>query len=205
MIMSAKNCDAMGRFRSVTVGFRVSPEEGEQLDRLVKLSGLTKQDYITDRLLEKTVVVQGNPKVYKALKGQLTDVLNGNAKYDCNGWFEISVPPMSSMVLVENDGSFEIDCSYSEPKEVYETSEVEETIEKEPELVPEEIVKGKYRHFKGNEYEVIDFAKDSETCETMVIYRALYGDGELWVRPYKMFQEIIERDGKRIRRFERIE
>ena len=74
--MSAKNCDALGRFRSVTVGFRVSPEEGEQLDRLVKLSGQTKQDYITDRLLERAVVVQGNPKVYKALKGQLTDVLN---------------------------------------------------------------------------------------------------------------------------------
>ena len=74
--MSAKNCDALGRFRSVTVGFRVSPEEGEQIDRLVKLSGLTKQDYITDRLMEKAVVVQGNPKVYKALKGQLTDVLN---------------------------------------------------------------------------------------------------------------------------------
>ena len=73
--MSAKNCDALGRFRSVTVGFRVSPEEGAQLDRLVKLSGQTKQDYITDRLLERAVVVQGNPKVYKALKGQLVNVL----------------------------------------------------------------------------------------------------------------------------------
>ena len=73
--MSAKNCDAQGRFRSVTVGFRVSPEEGEQLDRLVKLSGLTKQDYITNRLLERSVVVQGNPRVYKALKGQMADVL----------------------------------------------------------------------------------------------------------------------------------
>ena len=74
--MSAKNCDEQGRLRSVTVGFRVSPEEGAQLDRLVKLSGQTKQDYITDRLLERAVVVQGNPKVYKALKGQLTDVLD---------------------------------------------------------------------------------------------------------------------------------
>ena len=74
--MSAKNCDAQGRFRSVTVGFRVSPEEGEQLDRLVELSGLRKQDYITDRLLERAVVVNGNPKVYKALKGQLADVLD---------------------------------------------------------------------------------------------------------------------------------
>ena len=76
MNMSAKNCDALGRFRSVTVGFRVSPEEGKQLDRLVQLSGLTKQDYITDRLLERAIVVNGNPKVYKALKRQLTDVLD---------------------------------------------------------------------------------------------------------------------------------
>ena len=74
--MSAKNCDALGRFRSVTVGFRVSPEEGTQLDRLVQLSGLTKQDYITDRLLERAIVVNGNPKVYKALKRQLTNVLD---------------------------------------------------------------------------------------------------------------------------------
>ena len=73
--MSAKNCDALGWYRSVTVGFRVTPEEGKQLDRLVELSGLTKQDYITDRLLERAVVVQGNPKVYKALKGQLVNVL----------------------------------------------------------------------------------------------------------------------------------
>ena len=74
--MSAKNCDALGRFRSVTVGFRVTPEEGKQLDRLVQLSGLTKQDYITDRLLERAIVVNGNPKVYKALKRQLTNVLD---------------------------------------------------------------------------------------------------------------------------------
>ena len=83
--MSAKNCDALGRFRSVTVGFRVSPEEGEQLDRLVKLSGLTKQDYITDRLLERAVVVQGNPKVYKALKGQLANVLAELRRIEAGG------------------------------------------------------------------------------------------------------------------------
>lgn len=55
--------------------------------------------------------------------------------------------------------------------------------------------KGRYRHFKGNEYELLDFAKDSETGETMVVYRALYGDGELWVRPLSMWLEPIERDG----------
>ena len=73
--MSAKNCDAQGRFRSVTVGFRVSPEEGTQLDRLVQLSGLTKQDYILRRLMNREVVVQGNPRVYKALRDQLTSVV----------------------------------------------------------------------------------------------------------------------------------
>ena len=83
--MSAKNCDALGRFRSVTVGFRVSPEEGEQLDRLVKLFGLRKQDYITDRLLERAVVVNGNPKVYKALKGQLANVLAELSRIEAGG------------------------------------------------------------------------------------------------------------------------
>ena len=73
--MSAKNFDEQGRLRSVTVGFRVSPEESAQLDRLVQLSGLTKQDYILRRLMNRDVVVQGNPRVYKALKGQLAAVL----------------------------------------------------------------------------------------------------------------------------------
>lgn len=139
--------------------------------------------------------------------GVLTDVLNGNQQYSCNGWCEISVPPMSSMILVANDGSFRIDfsddeCDVAIP--AVEESNAQPAPE-EPKLVPEEIVKGRYRHFKGNEYEVVDFAKDSETTEQMVIYRALYGDHDLWVRPYKMFQEIIERDGKKMRRFERID
>lgn len=139
--------------------------------------------------------------------GVLTDVLNGNQQYQCNGWCEITIPPMSSMILVENDGSFRIDFSENEDDMRIPATEnaPSPTQEKEPELVPEEIVKGKYRHFKGNEYEVIDFAKDSETTELMVIYRALYGEHDLWVRPYKMFQEIIERDGKKIRRFEKID
>lgn len=63
---------------------------------------------------------------------------------------------------------------------------------------------GKYRHFKGNEYEVIAIAKNSETLEEMVIYRALYGEKELWVRPKSMWEEIVERDGKTFKRFEYI-
>ena len=63
---------------------------------------------------------------------------------------------------------------------------------------------GRYRHFKGNEYEVVDVALDSETQQPMVIYRALYGERGLWVRPLAMFLEEIERDGVRVRRFEYI-
>ena len=64
-----------------------------------------------------------------------------------------------------------------------------------------EIRLGKYRHFKGNEYEVIGIAKHSETLEEMVIYRALYGDGGYWVRPISMWNEEITRDGKTCMRF----
>lgn len=64
---------------------------------------------------------------------------------------------------------------------------------------------GRYRHFKGNEYEVIAVARHSETEEPMVVYRALYGEGGIWVRPAAMWNELIEREGKKFRRFERIE
>ncbi len=63
---------------------------------------------------------------------------------------------------------------------------------------------GRYRHFKGNEYEVIGTAKHSETLEEYVIYRALYGEGGQWIRPLPMFFEEIERDGRIIKRFEYI-
>ena len=65
----------------------------------------------------------------------------------------------------------------------------------------EEIKLGRYRHFKGNEYEVIGIANHSETLEKMVVYRALYGERELWVRPAEMWNETVERDGKRFPRF----
>ncbi len=73
--MSAKNLDRKNRWRNKTVAFRVSPEEDAQLETAVRLSGLTKQDYITRRLLERDVVVQGNPRVYKALRNELAAVL----------------------------------------------------------------------------------------------------------------------------------
>lgn len=70
-----KSLDYKGRWRNHTVAFRVSDEEAKLLNDLVALSGLTKQDYITRRLLCRDVVVQGNPRVYKALKQELSAVL----------------------------------------------------------------------------------------------------------------------------------
>lgn len=87
--MSSKNRDEHNRWRNKTVAFRVPPEEDAQIERYVQLSGLTKQDYITRRLTHKDVVVQGNPRVFKALRNQLAEVLselqrieNGNAVND---------------------------------------------------------------------------------------------------------------------------
>ena len=73
--MSLKNRDNKNRWRNKTVAFRVSPEEDAQIETAVRLSGLTKQDYITRRLLCRDVVVQGNPRVYKALRNELAAVL----------------------------------------------------------------------------------------------------------------------------------
>lgn len=62
--------------------------------------------------------------------------------------------------------------------------------------------KGKYRHYKGPLYEVIDIARHSETEEEMVVYRTLYGEFSLWVRPLEMFVEEIECEGRKVKRFE---
>lgn len=73
--MSSKNVDKHNRFRSITVGFRVSPEEQDELNRAVALSGLSKQEYCYRKCMERDVVVQGNPRVYKALKTQMAAML----------------------------------------------------------------------------------------------------------------------------------
>lgn len=64
---------------------------------------------------------------------------------------------------------------------------------------------GRYRHFKGNEYEVIAIARNSETLKPVVVYRALYGEGAVWVRPAEMWDEVVERDGQTYRRFTRVQ
>ena len=83
--MSAKNRDEHGRFRNITVGFRVSPEENEQIDIAVGLSGLPKQEYCYRKCLNREIIVQGNPKVYKALRNQLAAVLDELKRIEAAG------------------------------------------------------------------------------------------------------------------------
>lgn len=141
--------------------------------------------------------------------GYLTDVLNNNEKFECHDWVNISVPPKSSRILIANDGSYKIEFSddnddylsadnntETEPKiTLFDIEEDNENYEIEP---------GKYRHFKGNEYEVSGFAIHSETEEKMVIYKALYGDYQTYVRPYEMFKEFVDTDKGKVRRFQKI-
>ena len=83
--MSLKNKDEHNRWRNKTVAFRVSPEEDKQIETYVRLSGLTKQDYITRRLTHRDIVVQGNPRVFKALRNQLADVLSELQRIEAGG------------------------------------------------------------------------------------------------------------------------
>ena len=69
----------------------------------------------------------------------------------------------------------------------------------------EQVKKGKYKHYKGNFYEVIGVAKHSETLEEYVIYKALYGKEELWIRPKQMFLETVTLDGKTVPRFKKVD
>lgn len=157
-----------------------------------------------------------NQKVYVALnlsqncvnvdfkvdgKFVLTDILNDNEKFNIENWATIPMQPYSSRILVQNDGNFEIDLSQDYNFVKTEQSEQPQNQNKrETTVIP--VRKGKYRHYKGNEYEVMFVAKDSETLEEVVVYRALYGNNEFWVRPRNMFEEIIEVQGKKQRRFE---
>lgn len=83
--MSAKNLDKHNRFRCITVGFRVSPEEHELINRVVALSGLTKQEYCYQKCLDREIVVQGNPRVFRALKLELAAVLDELKRIEAGG------------------------------------------------------------------------------------------------------------------------
>ena len=106
--MSLKNCDNKNRWRSKTIGFRVSPEAYEQINRYAKLSGLTKQDYITRRLTYKEVVVQGNPRVFKALRDQLAAVLNELRRIDAGNGIDDELLDTSQMIASIMDGMKEV-------------------------------------------------------------------------------------------------
>ena len=102
--MSAKNLDNHNRWRSKTIGFRVSPEENEQIDVAVRLSGLTKQDYITRRLLNRDIVVQGNPRVYKALRDQLAAVLGELRRIEAGAEVDDELLTTIDLITVTLDG-----------------------------------------------------------------------------------------------------
>ena len=96
--MSAKNRDEHNRWRNITVGFRVSPEENEQINIAVALSGLSKQEYCYRRCLNREIVVQGNPRVYKALRNQLATVLDELKRIEAAG--EIRAELLDNIELI---------------------------------------------------------------------------------------------------------
>ena len=102
--MSLKNRDNHNRWRNKTVAFRVSPEEDTQIEIFVKLSGLTKQDYITRRLTYKDVVVQGNPRVYNALRDQLAAVLDELRRIEAGGSVSDELLDVIEMIAAIMDG-----------------------------------------------------------------------------------------------------
>jgi hypothetical protein len=104
MKMSAKNRDNKNRWRNKTVAFRVSPEEDAKIEAAVKLSGLTKQDYITRRLLCQDVVVQGNPRVYKALREELTAVLDELRRIEAGSGVDDELLDLIELIAVIMDG-----------------------------------------------------------------------------------------------------
>ena len=102
--MSAKNFDNHNRWRNKTVAFRVSAEEDLQLETYVSMSGLTKQDYITRRLLCKDVVVQGNPRVFKALRNQFNAVLEELRRIEAGAGVDDELMDTIQMMAVIMDG-----------------------------------------------------------------------------------------------------
>ena len=102
--MSAKNVDKHNRWRSRNISFRMSPEEAAQLDMNVKLSGLSKQDYITQCLLEREVKVYGNPRVHKALRDQMEEVLAELQRIEASGHITEHTAETIRMIATIMDG-----------------------------------------------------------------------------------------------------
>ena len=102
--MSEKALDRQGRWRNHTIAFRISPEENDDLNRRVALSGLTKQDYIIRRVQERDVVVQGNPRVHKALRNQLATVLEELQRIESGARIDDGLMDMIRLTTVTMDG-----------------------------------------------------------------------------------------------------
>ena len=102
--MSAKNRDEHNRWRNVTVAFRVSPEENTLIETAVRLSGLTKQDYITRRLTNRDVVVEGNLKVYKALRNELAAVADELRRIEAGASVDAELLKIIEMITMIMDG-----------------------------------------------------------------------------------------------------
>ena len=105
--MSLKNRDNKNRWRNKTVAFRVSPEEDEQIETALRLSGLTKQDYITRRLMCREVVVQGNPRVYKALRNEFAAVLAELQRIEAGGGMDGELLDTIKQITAIMDGMWE--------------------------------------------------------------------------------------------------
>ena len=91
-------------WRNKTIAFRISPEENKLLERYVHLSGLTKQDYITSRMLERPITVNGNPRVYKALRDELAEVLEQLRKIEAGNQVDADLLAVISMIATVMDG-----------------------------------------------------------------------------------------------------
>lgn len=108
--MSHKNVDAKNRLRSVVVGFRMSPEEAELLNSLVKVSGLNKQDYLINRALQRDVIVNGNPRVFIGLKKELIALYNEFQRLnDCSQITDEQLILLNQIVKILNEMRFEND------------------------------------------------------------------------------------------------
>ena len=126
---------------------------------------------------------------------QLTDVLNNNEVFHANGWTEVPVPAYTTRIMVVNDGSFRLDLS---------AAAVSAPIEQQAAPEEELAIGNKYRHYKGQEYEIVHFAAHAETKEKLVIYRSLSDPEEILARPFAEFKETIWADGREVKRFTRI-
>lgn len=102
--MSLKVYNRQGRWRNKTVAFRMPPEEDAQLEKAVALSGLTKQDYITRRLQDREIVVEGNPRVYKSLRNQLTSALEELRRIESGEQVDGDLMDMIRLITATMDG-----------------------------------------------------------------------------------------------------